>query len=383
MSQVMEEVNPAPADKKAEAEKKIMKQASAKVELRNLVKKFGKTTAIRDVNLDIDSGEFMTLLGPSGCGKTTILSMILGIHDPTSGGILFNGEVINGIPMNKRDIGMVFQNYALFPHMTVAQNVAFGLDMRKTSKQEKQKRVAKALEMVQLAEFSKRFPKELSGGQQQRVALARALVIRPKVLLLDEPLSNLDAKLRKDMRIQLKRLHDELNITTIYVTHDQEEALSLSTKVAVMSRGIVQQIGTPREIFMNPRNKFVANFIGYSNFLEGKVEAEQGEHFVFRSEHGYPLLVKKNPDIKIGQEVLLTIKPENVKVAGELIKDSINYMSGRVLTSDYVGSTTSYEVLTTQGEIIRINVLGLEPYPLNTDIKLYLNPASILILNKG
>src|SRR5690606_9427243 len=204
-------------------EEKTLNSTSTNVQIENLVKKFGQTTAVHEANIDIRSGEFMTLLGPSGCGKTTILSMILGIIDATSGTISFNGEPINHIPMNKRDVGMVFQNYALFPHMTVSQNVAFGLDMRKVNKDEKKKRVQEALEMVQLDGYGDRFPRELSGGQQQRVALARALVIRPKVLLLDEPLSNLDAKLRKDMRIQLKRLHDELGITIIYVTHDQEE----------------------------------------------------------------------------------------------------------------------------------------------------------------
>jgi ABC-type Fe3+/spermidine/putrescine transport system ATPase subunit len=236
--------------------------------------------------------------------------------------------------------------------------------------------------MVQLSDYANRFPKELSGGQQQRVALARALVIRPKVLLLDEPLSNLDAKLRKDMRIQLKKLHDELKITTIYVTHDQEEALSLSTKVAVMSKGIVQQIGTPKDIFLKPQNRFVANFIGYSNFLDGKLEEEKGDCFVFHSNNGYRLLVKKNNNFKVGQEVTLTIKPENVKIANDLLQGDWNYIDGKVLSNDYVGSTTSYDIQTSKGDILKTSVLGLAPYSLNTDVKLYLDPNSLLILNK-
>lgn len=354
---------------------------STSVQIKDLVKKFGQTTAVSQVNIDIESGEFLTLLGPSGCGKTTILSMILGIIEPSSGTISFNGEVINHIPMHKRGVGMVFQNYALFPHMTVTQNVAFGLDMRKVPKKEKEERVKEALEMVQLSDYAHRFPKELSGGQQQRVALARALVIRPKVLLLDEPLSNLDAKLRKDMRIQLKRLHDELGITTIFVTHDQEEALSLSTKVAVMSKGVVQQIGSPKEIFLHPKNHFVANFIGYSNFFTGKLKEDKADHFLFEAENGLQLLVKKDGRHQLGEQVTLTIKPENVRIVGEE-EIGMNYIKGRVLVNDYIGSTTGYEICSEKGEILKVKVLGLKPYPFDHPVNLYLDPESLLILDK-
>lgn len=354
---------------------------STSVRIQDLVKNFGQTTAVHSANIDIRSGEFMTLLGPSGCGKTTILSMILGIIDASSGTISFNGESINHMPMNKRDVGMVFQNYALFPHMTVSQNVAFGLDMRKVKKDEKKRRVQEALEMVQLDGYGDRFPKELSGGQQQRVALARALVIRPKVLLLDEPLSNLDAKLRKDMRIQLKRLHDELGITIIYVTHDQEEALSLSTKVAVMSKGVIQQIGSPQDIFVNPKNHFVANFVGYANFLMGRIIEEQDDKFLFESPSSGRLLVKKSGRHQVGDEVILTIKPENLRmVLGD--EPGLNVMKGKVIVSDYVGSTTGYEIETDKGELFKVNVLGLEPYSIGRDVTLYFNPDSLLILDK-
>ncbi|MBS4209338.1 ABC transporter ATP-binding protein [Bacillus sp. FJAT-50079] len=356
--------------------------SSTSVQIRNLTKKFGETTAVHSTDIDIESGEFLSLLGPSGCGKTTILSMILGIIESTAGEISFNGEIINNIPMHKRDVGMVFQNYALFPHMTVAQNVSFGLDMRKVAKEEKRKLVQEALEMVQLGEYGDRFPKELSGGQQQRVALARALIIRPKVLLLDEPLSNLDAKLRKDMRIQLKRLHDELGITIIYVTHDQEEALSLSTKVVVMSKGIVQQIGTPQEIFVNPRNYFVASFVGYSNFIPGRLVEEEGENFVFESEKIGRLLVRKNGRHHVGDEVILTIKPENVEIIQPDNNQRLNTINGKILVSDYVGSTTGYEIESEVGEIFKANVLGLVPYSPGHKVTLFLNPESLLILDQ-
>ncbi|PLR78272.1 polyamine ABC transporter ATP-binding protein [Bacillus sp. V3-13] len=349
--------------------------------MNDLVKQFGDSLAVDHVNIDIKSGEFVTLLGPSGCGKTTILSMILGIIEPTSGSISFDGEPINGMPMNRRDIGMVFQNYALFPHMTVAENVGFGLDMRKLPKAEKKQRIKDALEMVQLSEFASRFPKQLSGGQQQRVALARALVIRPRVLLLDEPLSNLDAKLRKEMRIQLKRLHEELGITTIYVTHDQEEALSLSTKVAVMSKGVVQQIGTPQEIFQKPKNQFVANFIGYGNFLSGKIAGERDGHYVFETETGLSLLVKKDLRFNIRDKAVVTIKPENIKIV-EPTHPSSNLLKGKVIVSDYAGNTTAYEVKTDDKSVWKVNVLGLDPYDIYDNITLYLDPEKLLLLDK-
>src|SRR5699024_8341007 len=317
----------------AEKKKKFAKE-STRVEINKLTKKFGSTTAVQNVSLNVESGELMTLLGPSGCGKTTILNMILGTLAPTSGEITFNDQPINHIDMSRRDIGMVFQNYALFPHMTVAQNIAFGLDMRKIKKDEKNKRVKEAIEMVQLDGLGKRLIKDLSGGQQQRVALARAIVIRPRVLLLDEPLSNLDAKLRKEMRTQLKKLHDELGITTIYVTHDQEEALSLSTKVTVMSNGNIQQIGTPKDIFSKPKNYFVANFIGYGNFIKGKLVDKHENQFIFESEDSIPLTVNIDDKHQVGDEVMLTIKPEML----EIVEDPevrINTLNGRITVSDY------------------------------------------------
>lgn len=370
------------ADKKTVASNNVEKNTtSTKVEIKNLTKQFGDSTAVNNANLTIESGEFMTFLGPSGCGKTTILSMVLGTLEPTSGDILFNGHPINHIAMNRRDIGMVFQNYALFPHMTVSQNIAFGLDMRKVEKKEKKRRVQEAVEMVQLNGLENRFIKELSGGQQQRVALARALVIRPKVLLLDEPLSNLDAKLRKDMRIQIKKIHDELAITTIYVTHDQEEALSLSTKIAVMSKGEIQQLGTPKEIFGKPKNYFVANFLGYANFIKGKIVSENNKNLIFESETKLRLEIKANGRHQVGDNVLLTIKPEMIEIVSN---DRIgsNVIEGEILVGDYVGSTTGYEIKINDGSILKTSVLGLDPYTAHQNVKLYLNPDNIIILDE-
>ena len=247
---------------------------SNEVIIKDAVKRYGDFTALNGVSLDIREGEFFTLLGPSGCGKTTLLRMIAGFNSIEGGDFYFGEKRINDVPAHKRDIGMVFQNYAIFPHLTVSENVAYGLKARKVPKNEIGPRVAEALELVQIAHLADRKPNELSGGQQQRVALARAFVIEPSVLLMDEPLSNLDAKLRVQMRSVIKKLQRRLGITTIYVTHDQEEALAISDRIAVMKEGRIMQIGTPNEIYAKPQNPFVAGFIGVSNFLDCQVEAD-------------------------------------------------------------------------------------------------------------
>lgn len=358
----------------------LAKGTSTKVSIRNVTKQFGSTTAVNNIHLEVDSGEFMTLLGPSGCGKTTLLSMILGILDVTSGEILFNDQRIDHVPMQKRDVGMVFQNYALFPHMTVGKNVEFGLQMRKVPSSERKTKVIEALEMVQLDHLANRYPRELSGGQQQRVAFARALVVQPKVLLLDEPLSNLDAKLRKDMRIQLKRLHQEVGITTIYVTHDQEEALSLSTKIAVISGGVVQQVGTPQDIFLKPKNHFVANFIGYGNFFDGRLIEMRQDRFVFRSGKGLTLEIQSDGRHRVGDEVKVTIKPENIRVVAE--ESGANLLKATVLVSDYAGSTTDYDMESEHGEALKVSVLGLQEYPVGSKLNLSFNPHDLIIVDK-
>ena len=241
--------------------------------IKKAVKKYGDFTALNGVDLDIKPGEFFTLLGPSGCGKTTLLRMIAGFNTVDGGEIYFDDRLINRVEAHKRDIGMVFQNYAIFPHLTVAENVAYGLKAKKVPKGEIARRVEEALDLVQIGKLKDRKPNELSGGQQQRVALARAFVIEPSVLLMDEPLSNLDAKLRVQMRTVIKKLQRRLGITTIYVTHDQEEALAISDRIAVMKEGNIMQVGSPEEIYKHPENTFVAGFIGVSNFVECEIQS--------------------------------------------------------------------------------------------------------------
>ncbi|MDN3722052.1 ABC transporter ATP-binding protein [Roseibium salinum] len=237
------------------------------VSLTSIVKKFGGFTAVHRMNMEIPDGSFVTLLGPSGCGKTTTLRMIAGLIDPTEGDITIKGQRINDVPIHKRNLGLVFQNYALFPHKTIAENVAFGLKYRNLSRADAEQKVKDALELVQLPDVGGRYPKQLSGGQQQRIALARAIVIEPDVLLLDEPLSALDANLREDMRVELKRIQHRIGITTVFVTHDQSEALAMSDQVVVMSNGRVEQVGTPEEVYNTPASEFVSRFLGISNIL--------------------------------------------------------------------------------------------------------------------
>jgi putative spermidine/putrescine transport system ATP-binding protein len=249
------------------------------VSLSNIVKRFGDYTAVHQMSLDIEEGSFVTLLGPSGCGKTTTLRMIAGLLDPSEGEISIKGKRVNDVPIHKRNLGLVFQNYALFPHKTVADNVAFGLNYRNVGKEEARRKVAEALELVQLPDLGARYPKELSGGQQQRIALARAIVIEPDVLLLDEPLSALDANLREDMRVELKRIQQSIGVTTVFVTHDQTEALAMSDQIIVMSEGRVEQIGAPEEVYNTPATEFVAQFLGASNLLSAKCTAVEGANY--------------------------------------------------------------------------------------------------------
>lgn len=256
-----------------------MKERENFLVLDNLSKFFGDVKAVQNVSINIKRGELVSFIGPSGCGKTTLLRMIGGFYEQDSGHISLDGYIIDNLPPEKRLTGMVFQNYALFPHMTVAENVAYGLQTKKVPKHIRDEKVKKSLQQVQLSGYDDRKPSELSGGQQQRVAIARCLVLEPKVLLLDEPLSNLDANLRMIMREEIRRLKDALDLTIIFVTHDQEEALSISDRIVVLNEGKVQQIGTPEEIYRRPANEFVANFVGYANILQGSIVHEEGENF--------------------------------------------------------------------------------------------------------
>lgn len=281
------------------------------IQLINVVKAYGNHIAVRDVSLDIKQGEFLTLLGPSGCGKTTTLRLIAGFEQPTSGTILMEGVSMEGKQPYERNVNTVFQNYALFPHMNVFNNVAFGLTMKKVSKAEIEKRVMEALELVQLVGYEKRMPNQLSGGQKQRVAIARALVNNPKVLLLDEPLGALDLKLRKQMQAELKRLQKKLGITFVYVTHDQEEALTMSDRIALMDKGAIEQIGSPAEIYERPKTKFVAGFIGETNLFEAQVSRIEGEYTILQVENGEIPVV--NQELTIGEPVYLSIRPERIR----------------------------------------------------------------------
>ena len=310
--------------------------------IKDAVKKYGDFTALKGVSLDIREGEFFTLLGPSGCGKTTLLRMIAGFNSIEGGEFYFGDRLINAVPAHKRDIGMVFQNYAIFPHLTVAENVAYGLKARKVPASEIAPRVAEALELVQIAHLSKRKPNELSGGQQQRVALARAFVIEPSVLLMDEPLSNLDAKLRVQMRTVIKKLQRKLGITTIYVTHDQEEALAISDRIAVMKDGVIMQIGTPTEIYAKPQNPFVAGFIGTSNFLDCTVK-ENGE-VTIENELTIRVPLKK----PYSGKATLSARPEQLFFA----RDG---MPGEVQFSTFLGDFIEYEVRLADGQQLTVN----------------------------
>ena len=274
---------------------------SVAISIDNVIKRFGKDTIINGLSLDVRPGEFFTLLGPSGCGKTTLLRMIIGFNTIEGGEIKIDGKVINDIPTNKRNMGMVFQNYAIFPHMSVRDNVAFGLKNRKIPQDQIEAQVDDILKVVKIDHLKKRMPTKLSGGQQQRVALARAIVIHPEVLLMDEPLSNLDAKLRVEMRNAIKRIQ-QVGITTLYVTHDQEEALAVSDRIAVMNGGVIQQIDTPKNIYQRPANLFVSTFIGLSNIMDGTVDMSQGgtrvrpEEFIISrsSQEGIPAIVRSS-----------------------------------------------------------------------------------------
>lgn len=312
---------------------------SHSVVIRDAVKKYGDFVALKGVSLDIESGEFFTLLGPSGCGKTTLLRMIAGFNSVEEGTISFDETVINDLAPHKRGIGMVFQNYAIFPHLTVEENVAYGLKAQKVAPEEIKKRVAAALEMVQIEKLKDRMPNELSGGQQQRVALARAFVIEPRVLLMDEPLSNLDAKLRVQMRTIIKKLQRRLGITTIYVTHDQEEALAISDRIAVMNLGEVMQVGTPEEIYKNPGNQFVSGFIGTSNFLDGRIE-----NSVLTLKNGF----RQEISAKHSGDVILSARPEQVIFSDQGI-------SGTIIISTFLGDFMEYEVELSDGQLIQVN----------------------------
>lgn len=316
------------------------------VELRGIMKKFQNNVVVQDFNLQVEQGEFIAFLGPSGCGKTTTLNMIAGFLDPDGGDLLIKGQRMNGVPPYKRELGMVFQTYSLFPHMTVAENIAYGLKLRKVGKQEMQERVKRVLELVKLPNVADRYPKQLSGGQRQRIAIARALVIEPSLLLLDEPLSNLDAKLREELRDELKRLHQEIGVTTIFVTHDQEEALALSDRIVVLNHGFVEQIGTPLEIYNQPASEFVHTFIGKTNRMEGEVIAIDADGIKVRTTGGLLIQAAKQArEFSLQQKVIVFVRPEKIKLSDTGVHTGANQVEGHLQLASFLGSYTECEIV--------------------------------------
>ncbi len=326
-------------------------QITNDVEIKGASKRYGTNVVLNGINLDVKQGELLTLLGPSGCGKTTTLNLIAGFLEADEGAVFIKGRNVTKVPPYKRDLGMVFQTYSLFPHMTVYENLNFGLKLRKVANPEKDRRIARALDLVKMAGLEKRYPRELSGGQRQRVAIARALVVEPELLLLDEPLSNLDAKLRHELRAEIKRLQKEIGVTTIFVTHDQEEALSLSDRVVVMNQGKIEQISSPTSIYNHPQTEFVFQFIGKSNSFEGKVAAVDQRKVTVEMNDGITLVDRENvmggsSDIKTEDGVKLYIRPEKIRIfpTEKDAKSLWDLHKAKISQLNYLGTTWEVEV---------------------------------------
>ncbi len=345
----------------------------ARLELREISKSFGRAVAVDRVTLEVRDGEFLTLLGPSGCGKTTTLRIIAGLIDPDEGEVLLDGSPMQHLPAHRRQTAMVFQSYALFPHMTVHDNIGFGLRMRGMPPDRIRQRVQDALALVELEGLGDRYPRQLSGGQQQRVAVARAIVTQPKVLLFDEPLSNLDAKLRERLRLELRALQQRLGVTTVYVTHDQAEALALSDRVAVMFQGRVVEIGTPREVYRTPRSRLTAEFLGITNLLEGRVTAVSDGRCTVQTPLG-PLQAETISPVRTGDPVTLSFRPEDIRIgrgAGQTI-------TGRILHASYLGSVIDY-VVESAGITLRIHEDGSGSRAAGEEITITLPPVAAIV----
>lgn len=306
------------------------------LQIKNITKDFGDGPVLDNLCLDVYPGEFLTLLGPSGCGKTTTLRIIAGLERPDDGQVLLDGTDMTRLPPEKRPLNTVFQNYALFPHMNVFQNIAYGLRVLHVNRQEQQRRVAEALNLVRLTGYEKRMPSQLSGGQRQRVAIARSVVLKPRVLLLDEPLGALDLKLRQEMQRELKQLQQRLGITFIYITHDQEEALNMSSRVVIMRRGVVEQVGTPEDVYEHPRTLFAADFVGQSNLLHGFISSADGENLTFRTGGvEMPAMASASFQPRVGQKAVLCLRPQRVRYGSE--PQHTMTLKGTLLSKEYVG----------------------------------------------
>ena len=349
----------------------------AGVRLSRLAKTFDSTVAVDNIDLDIADGSLTTFLGPSGCGKTTTLRMVAGLETPTSGTIMVGDEMMHGdgvhVPAERRRIGMVFQSYAVWPHMKVFDNVAYPLKVRRTPKEELRRRTFAALKTVQLEDLADRFPAQLSGGQQQRVAVARAIVFEPQILLLDEPLSNLDAKLRVQMRAEIRELQQRLGVTTLYVTHDQHEALAISDQVAVMNKGKIVQLGTPREVYERPASRFVADFVGWTNFLPGKTTADGAVDVL-----GKTIATAKPLSIAAGTDVHLTVRPDDVRVGSNGGAEEVVF-NGDVRTTMYLGRNLMCEVAVGE-HLIQANVPADANVRIGETVPVCFDVADILVL---
>jgi spermidine/putrescine transport system ATP-binding protein len=332
------------------------------ISIRGVTKRFGDVTAVDDLTLDIREGEFLTLLGPSGCGKTTTMRMVAGFEEPDEGDILLRGEEVVGVPPNKRHVNMCFQNYALFPHMDVQQNIEYGLKLKKVGKEDRASKVAEMLSIVRLEGFEHRRPGQLSGGQQQRVALARALVNEPAALLLDEPLGALDVKLRKQMQLELKRIQHELKTTFVYVTHDQEEALSMSDRIAVMNEGVVEHLGTPRDVYERPATPFVADFVGVLNAAELAVSSVEGDRAVLTiNDKDRVVAPSMGHDLTTGSLALVAVRPERIAITrGAAEANGGSRLSGTVAQVVYLGTLTQFHVDTSTGKTFVVHQLSTE-----------------------
>lgn len=352
-----------------------------KLTFENVSRRFGTVQALREVSFEIGSGELFFLLGPSGCGKTTLLRCIAGLERIDSGRLLFDGRDVTTVPPHRRQTAMVFQGYALWPHMTVAENVAFGLDVRGISRADRERRVASALERVQIAELAQRKPNELSGGQQQRVALARTLVVEPACLLLDEPLANLDAKLRRDMRHEIRRICKDSGLTAVYVTHDRKEALSMADRMAVLEHGRVLQTGSPQDIYVRPTSAFVAGFISETNFVPGTVLACAGAELTVDTACG-ALVASATPgvSVRVGQQVTLSLRPEVLRLEPNGAPAARNRFSARLRQTTYLGEMAEHVLAV--GDTLHLKVFELNPRAAasSTHVALTVDPRDIAVL---
>jgi spermidine/putrescine transport system ATP-binding protein len=353
----------------------MSQESGVAISLDGVAKRFGSVTAVEETNLDIRDGEFFSLLGPSGCGKTTTLRMIAGFEMPDEGRVLLRGADVTTVPPNQRNVNTVFQHYALFPHMNVTDNVAFGLELKKVPRGERRDRVAQILHVVQLEGMEKRKPKQLSGGQQQRVALARALVNRPAVLLLDEPLGALDLKLRKEMQLELKRLNREVGVTFVYVTHDQEEALTMSDRIGVMHGGVIEQVGDPKEIYDHPSTPFVADFIGSLNALDFRVDDVADGVAVMRLSENERLVVPVGSGARPGERLRVAVRPERVRIepANGRAPEAGSRVEGTIAELVYLGGLTHFHVDTETGRVVS--------HRMDDDVASSLEPGKKVVLS--